>query len=136
MANTLVAPLNRSRILLQTSAMSTYSHELPNTTRAMLPKIMQTQGSSALFRGAMPHIYKQWAQVLLKVSFYDRIKHALMPYSPSKYSGLDFIIRAQAAAVCCMGLTMVFTYPLDLIHTRLSADFTPASRQRIYSSTF
>lgn len=72
----------------------------------------------------------------MKVTFYDRIKHTFMPYNTNKYSGLDFFIRAQTAAVCCMALSTVFTYPLDLIHTRTTADFTPANRARIYESTF
>ena len=59
----------------------------------MVPFIMQKQGTSALWRGIMPHVYKQWAQVFIKVTFYDRFKQAIMPYSPSKYSGLDFFIR-------------------------------------------
>ncbi len=84
----------------------------------------------------MPHIYGQWVQVLVKVTFYDRIKHAIMPYNSNKYSGLDFFIRSQTAAISCMGLSLALTYPFDLIHTRISADFTPATRQRIYTSTF
>lgn len=84
----------------------------------------------------MPHIYGQWSQVLIKVAFYDRIKHAVMPYNSSKYSGLDFFIRSQTAALSCMALTLALTYPFDLIHTRTCADSTPLTRQRIYQSTF
>lgn len=43
-AHVLVAPLERCRILLQTAPMSTYQHELPKTTRSLVPKIMETQG--------------------------------------------------------------------------------------------
>ena len=102
----------------------------------MYPYIIKTQGYEALSRGVMPHIYKQWVQVIIKVAFYDRIKHTFMPYNPSKYSGLDYFIRAQTAAALCMGISTIFTYPFDLLHTRLSADATPAGRQRIYTSTF
>ncbi len=74
--------------------------------------------------------------MLIKVAFYDRIKNALMPYNSSKYSGLDYFIRAQTAAVLCMSISTIFTYPFDLLHTRITADVTPKSRQRVYSSTF
>ena len=84
----------------------------------------------------MPHVYKQWIQVFIKVSFYDRIKHYCMPYNRNKYSGLDFFIRSQTAALVCMGLTTAFTYPLDTLHTRISADSTPSSRRRVYKSPF
>lgn len=135
-ASLLVAPLERSRILLQTAPMSTYSHELPGNTRGMLRYIIDKQGVNALWRGTMPHIYRQWAQVFIKITFYDRFKQAMMPYSPSKYSGVDFFIRTQSAAICCMGITTALTYQFDLLHTRLTADCTPLSRTRIYSSTF
>lgn len=59
-----------------------------------------------------------------------------MPYSANKYSGLDYFIRAQCSAIACMGISTVFTYPFDTLHTRLSADMTPLNRQRLYASTF
>jgi hypothetical protein len=47
-----------------------------------------------------------------------------MPLQPRKYSGFDYFWRAATASVICMGVTTIFTYPLDLIHTRISADLT------------
>ena len=35
-----------------------------------------------------------------------------------------------------MSVTTALTYPLDLLHTRLSADNTPMTRQRVLNSTF
>ena len=67
---------------------------MPGSTRSMIPLIINEQGMSALWRGTMPHVYKQWMQIFWKVAFYDRIKHASMPYSPSKYSTMDYFIRA------------------------------------------
>lgn len=128
LANVAIAPLQRCRIILQTAPMSMYRQELPMTTREMIPHIQKTQGTQALWRGIMPHVYKQWAQVIVKVAFYDSIKHSLMPYSANKYSGLDYFIRAQGAAIMCMGISTIFTYPFDTLHTRLSADMTPTGR--------
>lgn len=135
-ANMLVGPLERCRIILQTAPMSTYQHELPKTTRGLIPYIMETQGNQALWRGTMAHVYKQWLQVIIKVTFYDRFKQFFMPYSPSKYSGLDFFFRTQIAALCCMSVSTFFTYPMDLVHTRLAADSTPLKRDRFIVSTF
>ena len=39
MANVIIAPLERCRIILQTTPMSTYSRELPSTTRLLIPYI-------------------------------------------------------------------------------------------------
>ena len=74
--------------------------------------------------------------MVLKVTFFDRFKHFMMPNNPSKYTGLDYFFRAQMAGLGCAAIAMGFTYPLDLLHTRLSADFTPSNRPRIYESTF
>lgn len=84
----------------------------------------------------MPHIYGQFAHIFMKVTCYDRIKNCIMPQSASRYSGLDLMLRSQMAALACMCLTMPFTYPLDLLHTRMAADYTPQTRKRIYVSTF
>ena len=59
-----------------------------------------------------------------------------MPYSTSKYSGIDFFVRSQAAAICCMSLSLVMCYPFDVFHTRLSADCTKAGKKRVIESTF
>ena len=43
-ASVLVAPLERSRILLQTAPLSNFRQDLPVNTRGMLPYIAQSQG--------------------------------------------------------------------------------------------
>ena len=35
-----------------------------------------------------------------------------------------------------IGVTALFTYPLDLIHTRISSDITKKNEQRLFSTTF
>jgi len=68
--------------------------------------------------------------------FYDRFKNFFMPLQPRKYSGFDYFWRAAASSVACMAVTTLFTYPLDLIHTRMSADMTTKGRQRLFTTTF
>jgi len=71
----------------------------------------------------MPNIYKSWTQLTLKIMVYDQAKQRMMPFDSSKYSGFNYFWRTAAAAIFCMGLSTVFTYPLDLIHTRICSDF-------------
>lgn len=59
-----------------------------------------------------------------------------MPYDPSKYSSFSYFWRAACSAVCCMGLATVFTYPLDTIHTRVSADMSKKNQPRLFKTTF
>jgi hypothetical protein len=68
--------------------------------------------------------------------WYDRCKNYFMPNAARKYSGFDYFWRAAASSVLCMGVTTLFTYPLDLIHTRTSVDMTGRNKTRQYTTTF
>lgn len=59
-----------------------------------------------------------------------------MPYDKSRYSGFDYYWRFYASAAMTIGVTALFTYPLDLIHTRISSDITKRNEPRLFSTTF
>ena len=59
-----------------------------------------------------------------------------MPYESHKYKGADYLLRAASAASICMALTTLLTYPLDLIHTRMTCDMSKTQSQRLYTTTF
>ena len=84
----------------------------------------------------MPMVYKQYASMFIKILFYDKIKHAVMPYDMKKYSGLDFFLRASFSSALSMTVMTLFTYPFDLFHTRTTVDMTTKGKQRLYASTF
>jgi hypothetical protein len=72
----------------------------------------------------MANIYKVTSLMSLKVFFYDKFKNFWMPYSPARYTGVDYIWRSALAGSLCTVLTTLLTYPLDLIHTRLVTDMS------------
>lgn len=74
--------------------------------------------------------------MLTRVVFYDQIKNWLMPYDVTKYQGFDYFWRAATASVLCSALTLFTSYPLDLIHTRTSADMSRKNMPRLYTTTF
>lgn len=84
----------------------------------------------------MPNIYKTFTIIGFKVCFYDKIKYGFMPYNDNKYKGLDYYWRVAASSTLCMALGTLFTYPLDLIHTRMSADMTKKGQSKLFSTTF
>ena len=84
----------------------------------------------------MPLIYKQWLSMSVKILFYDKIKHAVMPYDAKKYSGLDFTIRTISSSTLSMLLMTLITYPFDVFHTRTAVDMTPKGKTRICTTTF
>lgn len=98
--------------------------QVPTTSARTYANIMGDQGVTALWRGNMPKIYQNMLQTALRIMFFDRSKAFLMPYSENKYEGFDYLWRILTSATVTGGLTLFVTYPLDLIHTRMSGDLT------------
>ena len=122
--NTVCAPLERLRIIQQTSVMNAAKTPIPGMNLQLASKIASEQGLTAFWRGMMPKVYMNTSQMLLRVLFYDRIKGTMMPYDQRKYSGFDWFWRIAVSGAACQAMTLMLTYPLDLIHTRTSADMT------------
>jgi len=76
--------------------------------------------------------------MFLTIFLFDKAKNFFMPYDPSKYKRgtLDFYWRTAAAASVCQAATLFATYPLDLIHTRISVDMSKKGQKRLFSTTF
>lgn len=84
----------------------------------------------------MSHIYLNSMQTFTRVLFYDKVKHWMMPYDPSKYQGFDYFWRVVTSSLVCGAIALAFTYPLDLIHTRICSDMSSYGSQRLYKTTF
>jgi len=74
--------------------------------------------------------------MFVRVLMYDKVKNWFMPYDHSKYTGFDYFWRASASSVICGGFTLLFSYPLDLIHTRTATDMARKNTTRLYTTTF
>lgn len=84
----------------------------------------------------MANIYFNSSQTMTRVLFFDKVKHWLMPYDPSKYEGFDYFWRVVSSSLVCGAIALFFTYPLDLIHTRMCADMSIKGAPRLYKTTF
>lgn len=82
------------------------------------------------------NLYRTWMQLFLRVFLYDKIKASFMPYDNHKYKGFDYFWRAASAFSILTGITAVVTYPLDLVHTRITADITKKGQARLFTTTF
>jgi solute carrier family 25 (adenine nucleotide translocator) protein 4/5/6/31 len=109
---------------------------ITGSTFGTLNKIVSEQGFFALWRGNQANLYKNMSLILLRVTIYDRIKHAYMPYDKSRYSGFDYYWRFFASAAMTIGVTAAITYPLDLINTRISSDITKKGETRLFTTCF
>ena len=134
---TLLAPFERIKILMQVSHMANVSaHERPAGAFQVTRKIVSEQGLTAFFRGNMPNVYRHLLQSCVRVGFYDRFKIFYMPQLESNYGGIDLLWRRLAAAYSCGALSCIITYPLDLIHTQMVADYSRRTQPRMYKTTF
>lgn len=98
--------------------------------------MIKEQGITQLWRGNNSYLYMNMALLSLNVTVYDRIKHMYMPLDRSNYSGINYYWRLFASAAMTCGITALFVYPLDLIHTRISADMTKKGQQRLFTTVF
>lgn len=112
------------------------AERISGSTFGNLSRIVSEQGVGALWRGNNANVYRNLMQICLRVTVYDRVKHAYMPQDASRYAGADFYWRLLASAAMTMGITAALTYPLDLIHTRLAADMSKKGQHRLYHTTF
>ena len=136
-AKTIFAPLDRVRILSQVRHMANVdpAERVSGSSLSMLSKIIKEQGFTTLWRGNNANIYRHLLLISCRVTLYDRIKHAYMPYDKSRYTGIDYYWRYVASAAMIMS-TAACTYPFDLIHTRLASDMSKKGETRLYTTTF
>lgn len=135
---TLVAPIERVRILKQTKHITRpeYAALISDSSIANMRQIIKDQGAKQLWRGNSVLLYKQMSAMSVKIIFYDKFKQYFMPYEQNKYNNLQFAMRSSFSSICCLSMTLFFSYPLDLIHTRMTADMSKVGRNRVYKSTF
>lgn len=110
--------------------------KLPTNSLALTSQIIREQGASALWRGNMPKFYHSSMQMFMRVLTFDKFKHMFMPYDSSKYIGFDYFWRVAIASVLCNCVTLMFTYPFDMIHTRTCTDMARKNTTRLYTTTF
>jgi hypothetical protein len=84
----------------------------------------------------MANVYRSWSQIALKVFMYDKIKNFFMPYDYRKYSGFDLLWRQGMAGALSAGFTLLFSYPFDLAHTRITTDMSKQNQKPLFTSTF
>mmetsp|Transcript_29901 Transcript_29901/g.26450 ORF Transcript_29901/g.26450 Transcript_29901/m.26450 type:complete len:130 (+) Transcript_29901:423-812(+) len=59
-----------------------------------------------------------------------------MPAGDNNYHGVNSLLRRSVAALLSGSLTILFSYPFDLLFTRITADMTSRKSKRLYMNTF
>jgi solute carrier family 25 (adenine nucleotide translocator) protein 4/5/6/31 len=125
-AYTMVAPVERAKLLLQTqdSNMVVMDGKHPRYKGLMdcIVRIARNEGIVSLWRGNTSSILRHYPSVAINFSFKDFYRLLLTsgkPYEVGTLSRAPANFLAGAMAGCT---SLVFVYPLDIAHTRLAAD--------------
>ncbi|KAK6912827.1 Mitochondrial substrate/solute carrier [Dillenia turbinata] len=124
--HTIVAPIERAKLLLQTQESNMAIVKGPHRRfKGMFDCIIRTvkeEGILSLWRGNGTSVIRYYPSVALNFSLKDLYRNVLRSnYSQDGHllSGAFANFVAGAAAGCT---TLVIIYPLDIAHTRLAAD--------------
>ncbi|ODV93321.1 hypothetical protein PACTADRAFT_5108 [Pachysolen tannophilus NRRL Y-2460] len=115
-AKTLIAPLDRVKILFQTSNpdFKEFSGSFKGLYRAM-KKIYKTDGIIGLYQGHSATLLRIFPYAAIKFVVYEQIRTILIPNDNYETGGRRLLAGSLA------GIASVFcTYPLDLVRVRLA----------------
>ncbi|PBP21907.1 hypothetical protein BUE80_DR007323 [Diplocarpon rosae] len=115
-AKTLVAPLDRVKILFQASnpQFAKYTGSWFGVVTAM-KDIYQDEGPRGLFRGHSATILRIFPYAAIKFLAYEQIRSAVI-HSPAQETPLRRLLSGSLAGVT----SVFFTYPLEVIRVRLA----------------
>ncbi|GMI92595.1 hypothetical protein like AT5G56450 [Hibiscus trionum] len=124
--HTIVAPIERAKLLLQTQESNlAFVAGRKRKFKGMFDCIFRTvreEGTLSLWRGNGSSVLRYYPSVALNFSLKDLYKNILRNgcfQDSHVFSGASANFVAGAAAGCT---TLILIYPLDIAHTRLAAD--------------
>jgi solute carrier family 25 (mitochondrial carrier protein), member 16 len=126
-AKTVVAPLDRVKILFQTSnpQFAKYSGSWLGFATA-LRGIYRQDGAVGLFRGHSATLLRIFPYAGIKFLAYEQIRHVMIPSRQYETSVRRFLSGSMAGMV-----SVFFTYPLEVIRVRLAFETRRDSRNTL-----
>ncbi|GJQ11807.1 hypothetical protein GpartN1_g3598.t1 [Galdieria partita] len=134
-AKTLVAPIDRAKILLQVQPLTplpTYARY--RTGLEALKRIPKEQGFWAYWRGNGINLLRTVPGSGFKLFLYEYFKCQVFLTKERSYDGFDLILRKVGSGVLAGTSGVLVFYPLDLLRTRFAADVSRQWMSREYSS--
>jgi solute carrier family 25 (mitochondrial carrier protein), member 16 len=126
-AKTVVAPLDRVKILFQTSnpQYAKYSGSWEGFITA-LRGIYTTDGSRGLFRGHSATLLRIFPYAGIKFLAYEQVHNIIIPSNQYETAGRRFLSGSLAGC-----FSVFFTYPLEVIRVRLAFETKHDSRSSL-----
>jgi len=125
-AKTVVAPLDRVKILFQASNpdFQKYAGTFVGTFRAGR-EIYSCTGFRGLFQGHSATLIRIFPYAAIKFMTYDQVHHLLMPTKAQETN-----IRRFNAGAISGTMSVFFTYPLEVIRVRMAFHTRPANHNQ------
>jgi len=134
-SKTLVAPLERVKLLLQNQALIHADKARYKGIFDALVRVASEQGFFAFWRGNGTNILRIIPNSAIRFSSYEYFNKIFLPRGNNSYNNMDRGVRKIGAASLSGLLTIAFTYPLDLVRTRLALDVSKFAEPREYQGT-
>ncbi len=130
-SKTIVAPIERVKLILQTQDVSTQISKDQRYKGIMdvFRRIPKEQGISSFWRGNTANIIRYFPTQALNFAFKDKYKKIIVRHNP-KQDFFKFAAENIASGGAAGATSLLFVYPLDFARTRLAADVgNKAARQ-------
>lgn len=122
-SKTIVAPIERVKLLLQVQASSKQIAKEQQYKGIMdaFRRIPAEQGFMSLWRGNLANVIRYFPTQALNFAFKDKYKKLFVRHKPSENFWL-FFLGNLASGGAAGATSLLFVYPLDFARTRLAAD--------------
>lgn len=123
-SKTVVAPIERVKLLLQVQDSSTQisADKKYKGIVDAFRRIPQEQGMMSLWRGNTANVIRYFPTQALNFAFKDKYKAIFMAGVDRKTQPGKFFVANLASGGAAGGTSLFFVYPLDFARTRLAAD--------------
>ncbi|GBG66850.1 hypothetical protein CBR_g70727 [Chara braunii] len=126
-SHTIVAPVERAKLLLQTQnsnlrVLQGGKGQYSGMVDCIL-RVTKEEGFLSLWRGNGSGVLRYYPSLAFNFAFKDLYRGLLVPdYDPSKSSFWKFCLGNLVAGAAAGSTSLLLLYPLDIAHTRLAAD--------------
>lgn len=135
-AKTLVAPIERVKILLQVQDVvkGVDSGKVKKYTGIgdCFTRVFKEEGITAFWRGNFANVIRYFPTQALNFAFKDTYKRWLNPYNPKTQPGM-FALGNLLSGGAAGATSLLFVYPLDFARTRLAADIGKGKETRQFT---
>jgi len=123
-SKTIVAPIERVKLLLQVQAVSKQLTEAQKYKGIVdcFVRIPKEQGFAAFWRGNLANVIRYFPTQALNFAFKDKYKQIFLAGVDKKTQFWSFFAGNLASGGAAGATSLCFVYPLDFARTRLAAD--------------